>query len=72
MYLSFNSKVMNASQISDYITRVVQPRLQTINGVANAQMLGGQVFAMRIWLDPDRMASLGVTPLDVRSGARRQ
>ena len=66
MYISFNSKVMNASQISDYITRVVQPRLQTINGVANAQMLGGQVFAMRIWLDPDRMASLGVTPLDVR------
>ncbi len=66
MYLSFNSKVMNASQISDYINRVVQPRLQTINGVANAQMLGGQIFAMRIWLDPDRMASLGVTPLDVR------
>ena len=66
MYLSFNSKVMTASQISDYITRVVQPRLQTINGVANAQMLGGQIFAMRIWLDPDRMASLGVTPLDVR------
>ena len=67
MYLSFNSKVMNASQISDYINRVVQPRLQTINGVANAQMLGGQIFAMRIWLDPDRMASLGVTPLDVRA-----
>jgi len=67
MYLSFNSKVMSASQISDYINRVVQPRLQTINGVANAQMLGGQVFAMRIWLDPDRMASLGVTPLDVRA-----
>ena len=67
MYLSFNSKVMNASQISDYINRVVQPRLQTINGVANAQMLGGQIFAMRIWLDPDRMAALGVTPLDVRA-----
>ena len=67
MYLSFNSKVMSASQISDYINRVVQPRLQTINGVANAQMLGGQVFAMRIWLDPDRMASLGVTALDVRA-----
>ena len=66
MYLSFNSKVMNSSQISDYLTRVVQPKLQTINGVANAQILGGQVFAMRIWLDPDRMASLGVTPLDVR------
>ena len=66
MYISFNSKVMNSSQISDYIQRVVQPKLQTINGVANAQMLGGQVFSMRIWLDPDRMAALGVTPLDVR------
>lgn len=66
MYLSFNSKVMTSSQISDYLNRVVQPKLQTINGVANAQILGGQTFAMRIWLDPDRMASLGVTPLDVR------
>lgn len=67
MYLSFNSEVMTASQISDYLQRVVQPKLQTINGVANAQILGGQVFAMRIWLDPDRMASFGVTPLDVRT-----
>ena len=67
MYLSFNSKVMSGSQITDYLTRVVQPRLQTINGVANAQILGGQVFAMRIWLDPDKMAALGVTPVDVRN-----
>ncbi len=67
MYLSFNSKVMNSSQITDYLNRVVQPRLQTIDGVASAQILGGQVFAMRVWLDPDRMASLGVTPLDVRA-----
>jgi multidrug efflux pump len=67
MYLSFNSKVMTASQITDYLTRVVQPRLQTVDGVANAQILGGQVFAMRIWLDPTRMASLGVTPNDVRA-----
>ncbi|MET0688146.1 MAG: efflux RND transporter permease subunit, partial [Methyloceanibacter sp.] len=67
MYMSFNSDVMTSSQISDYLTRVVQPKLQTIDGVANAQILGGQVFAMRIWLDPDRMASLGVTPLDVRT-----
>src|SRR5450432_774738 len=65
MYLSFNSKVMTASQITDYLTRVVQPRLQTVNGVANAQILGGQTFAMRIWLDPTRMAALGVTPADV-------
>ena len=67
MYLSFNSDVMTASQITDYLTRVVQPRLQTVDGVANAQILGGQVFAMRIWLDPTKMASLGVTPNDVRA-----
>ena len=67
MYLSFNSKVMNASQITDYLTRVVQPRLQTVEGVANAEILGGQTFAMRIWLDPTRMASLGVTANDVRA-----
>src|SRR5271157_1034870 len=67
MYLSFNSSVMTASQITDFLTRVVQPRLQTVDGVANAQILGGQVFAMRIWLDPTRMASLGVTANDVRA-----
>ncbi len=66
MYLSFNSKVMNGSQITDYLTRVIQPRLQTIDGVANAQILGGQTFAMRVWLDPNRMAAQGVTPADVR------
>ncbi|HZZ61024.1 MAG TPA: efflux RND transporter permease subunit [Roseiarcus sp.] len=67
MYLSFNSNVMTASQITDYLTRIVQPRLQTVDGVANAQILGGQVFAMRIWLDPTKMASLGVTANDVRA-----
>ncbi len=67
LYLSFNSEVLNRSQITDYLTRVIQPRLQTINGVASAQILGAQTFAMRIWLNPDRMAALGVTPLDVRN-----
>ena len=67
MYMSFNSKDLTGSQITDYLTRVVQPRLQTINGVANAQILGGQVFAMRVWLNPDKMAALGVTPIDVRN-----
>ncbi len=65
MYLSFNSKVMDSAQITDYLTRVVQPKLQTLEGVGNAQILGGQTFAMRIWLDPDRMAALGITPADV-------
>ena len=70
MYIGFNSKQMTSSQISDYLNRVVQPRLQSINGVANAEILGGQTFAMRIWLDPDRMAALGVTPLDVSTALR--
>jgi len=67
MYLSFKSDVMTGSQITDYLSRVVQPKLQTVDGVATAQILGGQVFAMRIWLDPDRMASRGITPADVRN-----
>ena len=64
--MSFNSDVLKPSQITDYLTRVVQPKLQTIDGVANAQILGGQTFAMRVWLDPDKMAARGVTPNDVR------
>src|SRR4051794_33340165 len=67
LYMSFNSDVMTSSQITDYLIRVVQPRLQTIDGVANAQILGGQTFAMRVWLNPDKMAALGVTPVDVRN-----
>ena len=66
LYMSFNSKVMTPSQITDYLNRVVQPKLQTIDGVANAQILGGQTFAMRVWLDPNKMAARGVTPNDVR------
>ena len=67
MYLTFNSATMNASQITDYLTRVVQPGLQTLDGVGDAQILGGQTFAMRIWLDPEKMAARGVTPSDVRN-----
>lgn len=67
MYMSFNSATLNSAQITDYLTRVVQPKLQTIDGVANAQILGGQTFAMRIWLDPNRMAARGITPTDVRN-----
>ena len=45
---------------------MVKPKLQAINGVASAEILGGSTFAMRVWLDPEKMASLGITPLDVR------
>jgi hydrophobe/amphiphile efflux-1 (HAE1) family protein len=67
MYLSFNSQNLTPAQITDYLTRVVQPRLQTIEGVGNAQIFGGQTFAMRIWLDPNRMAARGVTASDIRN-----
>ncbi len=67
MYLSFNSDVLTASQITDYLTRVVQPKLQTIDGVANAQILGAQTFGRRSWLDPEKMAALGITPTQVRT-----
>lgn len=67
LYMSFNSSALTPSQITDYLIRVVQPRLQTIDGVANAQILGGQTFAMRVWLDPDKMAARGVTAADVRT-----
>ncbi|HKH00828.1 MAG TPA: efflux RND transporter permease subunit, partial [Bradyrhizobium sp.] len=70
MYIGFNSDVMSSSQISDYLNRVIQPKLQSISGVANAEILGGQTFAMRIWLNPDHMAALGVTPLDVNAALR--
>ncbi len=66
MYLSFNSNVMTGAQITDYIVRAIQPRLETLDGVSQVQILGGQTFAMRIWLQPDRMAALGVTASDVQ------
>ena len=65
MYLSFSSNVLDNNQITDYLTRVVQPKLATIDGVQRANILGDRTFAMRAWLQPNRMAALGVTPSDV-------
>jgi hydrophobe/amphiphile efflux-1 (HAE1) family protein len=67
MYISFKSAQMTPPQISDYLDRVVKPRLQAINGVASAEILGGSTFAMRVWLNPEKMAALGITPLDIRN-----
>ncbi len=66
MYIGFSSETMNASQISDYLLRVVQPKISAISGVQRADILGNRTFAMRIWLKPDKMASLGITPTAVR------
>ncbi len=65
MYIGFSSQKMTGPAITDYLTRVVQPLLATIEGVASAEILGGQPFAMRIWLDPIRMAARGVSPIDI-------
>src|SRR5437867_5430853 len=66
MYIGFSSEHLDQNQITDYLTRVVQPKLSAISGVQRADILGGRTFAMRIWLKPDRMASLGISPSDVR------
>ena len=66
MYLSFDSTVLEDNQVTDYLVRVVQPRLSAIEGVQRADILGARTFAVRAWLKPDRMASLGVSPLEVR------
>lgn len=65
-YLSFSSNILEANDITDYLVRVIQPRLTAIKGVQEAEILGGRTFAMRIWLDPARMASLGIYPAQVR------
>src|SRR5438477_5405992 len=66
VYLGFSSDSLDQNQITDYLTRVVQPKLTAIQGVQRADILGGRTFAMRIWLKPDRMASLGISPSDVQ------
>jgi len=62
MYLGFSSADLDQNQITDYLTRVVQPKLSAISGVQRADILGDRTFAMRIWLKPDRMAALGIAP----------
>src|ERR1700745_660456 len=66
VYLSFSSNDLDQNQITDYLMRVVQPKLSAISGVQRADILGNRTFAMRIWLKPDRMASLGISPSTVR------
>src|SRR2546423_9441807 len=66
MYLGFSSSDLDQNQITDYLTRVVQPKLSAINGVQRADILGKRTFAMRIWLKPEKMAALGIAPSQVR------
>jgi multidrug efflux pump len=66
MYLSFRSTILEQNQVTDYLIRVVQPRLSALGGVQRAEILGGRTFALRAWLDPARMAALAVAPAEVR------
>ena len=70
-YLSFSSEALKQNEITDYLVRVVQPRLSAIEGVQRADILGARTFAMRIWLKPDRMASLNVSPAQIREALAR-
>jgi multidrug efflux pump len=65
MYIGFNSKVLAPNQITDYIVRAVQPKLQAVSGVQTAEILGGKYFALRAWLDPEKLAAYGLTAADV-------
>ena len=65
MYIGFNSKELAPNQITDYLVRVVQPRLQAVEGVQTAELLGAKNFALRAWLDPQKLAAYGLTAADV-------
>ncbi|MCL9685044.1 efflux RND transporter permease subunit [Legionella maioricensis] len=65
MYIGFYSDQLPINKITDYIIRVVQPKLQAVNGVQKAEILGNQTFALRAWLDPVKLAGYGITPAEV-------
>jgi multidrug efflux pump len=71
MYIGFSSAELDQNQITDYLNRVVQPKLSAISGVQRADVLGDRTFAMRIWLKPERMAALGISPSDLREALAR-
>jgi multidrug efflux pump len=71
IYLGFSSTDLDPNQITDYLTRVVQPKLSAISGVQRADILGARTFAMRIWLKPDQMAAHGIAPSMVRDALAR-
>jgi multidrug efflux pump len=65
-YLSFASDILEQNEITDYLVRAVQPRFSAIEGVQRAEILGGRTFAMRVWMMPERMAALNISPAQVR------
>jgi multidrug efflux pump len=72
IWLAFTTTTLSPLEVTDLITRVVKPRLQTVTGVADVLVRGEREYAMRVWLDPDRLAAHGVTVQDVEDALRRQ
>jgi len=72
IWLSFYSDTLPALEVSDVVSRIVKPRLQTLPGAADVRIFGERRFAMRIWLDADRLAAYKLTPADVEDALRRQ
>jgi multidrug efflux pump len=72
IWLAYTSETMDPLELTDLINRVVKPRLQTVPGVADVQIGGERRYSMRIWLDPDRLASFRITVQDVEDALRRQ
>jgi multidrug efflux pump len=71
IWLAFSSDTLNPLQINDLVNRVVKPRLQTVTGVADVRIFGERKYAMRVWLDPERMAGYRLTPQDIEDAVRR-
>lgn len=67
MYIGFKSDVLAPNQVTDYLTRVVQPKLQAVKGVQTAEILGAKKFALRAWLDPVKLAAYGLSATEVSS-----
>ncbi|WP_239649768.1 efflux RND transporter permease subunit [Methylocucumis oryzae] len=67
MYIGFSSTTLPANNITDYLVRTVQPRLQSVTGIQTAEILGGKNYALRAWLDPDKLAANQLTAGDVSS-----
>src|SRR2546428_9078671 len=70
-YLSFTSDILQPNEVTDFLVRLVQPRLTSVGGVQKADILGGRTFAMRVWMKPERMAALNISPADVRNALTR-
>ncbi len=71
MYIGFSSDQLPANNITDYLIRSVQPRLQAVEGIQTAELLGGKNFSLRAWLDPNKLAAYSLTATDISAALAR-